>query len=277
MNVIIMTFCIGICMIILAILEPTGLVQISDNQVTAISLAGLFISLASLRSATDNLTPEPPKNSLYFKFGFSLLAAASLFIFPYALHHFDSVQSSMSKMFTLFGFGVVVLMLALQEITIKPLAIQKPTNRIKSGLSVMTEEEYIINRLDDQINWYAKKSSHNQKRFKTLRTIEVTLSLSLPIIIGYIPAFQILTLVASLLGAAVAFIATLLAIGKYHEIWVEYRMICEVLRQEKIAFTTRTGHYATENPFPILVERAESIMCQEHAKWMQVQKPTKTS
>ena len=37
----------------------------------------------------------------------------------------------------------------------------------------MTEEEYLTERLEDQLNWYDKKSQFNQKRFKRLRTVEI--------------------------------------------------------------------------------------------------------
>jgi len=37
----------------------------------------------------------------------------------------------------------------------------------------MKEEEYIQNRLDDQINWYSNKRQFNQKWFKRLRIVEI--------------------------------------------------------------------------------------------------------
>jgi hypothetical protein len=39
----------------------------------------------------------------------------------------------------------------------------------------MTEEEYIEERLNDQIIWYSKKSQTNQKWFKRLRLLEIIL------------------------------------------------------------------------------------------------------
>jgi len=44
----------------------------------------------------------------------------------------------------------------------------------------MGEQEYFEQRLDDQINWYDKKSVFNQQRYKQLRTAEIVLSLLIP-------------------------------------------------------------------------------------------------
>ena len=43
----------------------------------------------------------------------------------------------------------------------------------------MNEEEYLRQRVDDQISWYSKKSRSNQKYFKIISFIEICLSASL--------------------------------------------------------------------------------------------------
>jgi hypothetical protein len=39
--------------------------------------------------------------------------------------------------------------------------------------SSLSEQEYLENRLDDQIDWYDRKSQWNQRWFKRLRLVEV--------------------------------------------------------------------------------------------------------
>ena len=50
----------------------------------------------------------------------------------------------------------------------------------------MSVEDYIKNRLDDQMNWFDKKSAFNQKRYKRLKKVEVGLTISLPVL-GFLP------------------------------------------------------------------------------------------
>lgn len=141
----------------------------------------------------------------------------------------------------------------------------------------MNEQEYLEQRLDDQINWYDKKSMFNQKRYKCLRATELFLSILIPFIAAYIPQYYFLAFVAGAIGVAVAFIAGILSLEKYHENWIEYRSVCETLKREKYMYLTGTGPYAIENPFNILVERAESIMSCEHESWLHLEsypKPT---
>jgi len=135
----------------------------------------------------------------------------------------------------------------------------------------MTEQEYLEQRLDDQINWYDKKAIWNQRRFKRLRSSEILLSILIPFLAAYIPKYHFLVFVVGTIGVAVAFIAGLLSLGKYHENWIEYRSVCEALKREKYLYLTKTGPYGTtENPFAYLVERAEEIMSCEHSSWQQL-------
>ena len=47
----------------------------------------------------------------------------------------------------------------------------------------MNIENYFKERLEDQINWYDKKSNKNQRWFKFLRILEIILSALIPLII----------------------------------------------------------------------------------------------
>ena len=44
------------------------------------------------------------------------------------------------------------------------------------------EAEYLEQRLDDQINWYSKKSSANQAAYKRLRLVEIIAAAAIPYI-----------------------------------------------------------------------------------------------
>lgn len=136
----------------------------------------------------------------------------------------------------------------------------------------MTEEDYLQQRLDDQIRWYDEKSGANQRAYKIIRLTEIVAAASIPVLVGLIPSYQWLVTVVGVLGAAIAVMAGAQSLGKYHENWIEYRSVCESLRNEKYMYLTRSGVYEAENPFRLLVERTESIISRENINWAQVNK-----
>ena len=134
----------------------------------------------------------------------------------------------------------------------------------------MNQEEYIKDRLDDQINWYYKKRGFNQKRYKFYKVSEALLAISVPILSGFstIEGFEWLIYVVAIIGGLITLITIIPSLNKYHENWVEYRLTSEVLKREKFLFLTKSGKYrASKANFSTLVETAEAIMSNENEKW----------
>ncbi|WP_228116249.1 DUF4231 domain-containing protein [Fictibacillus phosphorivorans] len=132
----------------------------------------------------------------------------------------------------------------------------------------MSEESYINERLDDQINWYDTKSMRSQNVYKLFRGLVIILSASIPFFVGFIADFnKHWEYLVSGIGVIIVGIEGWLSITKHHENWIEYRAICETLRHEKYMYLTRTGVYDIENPFKVLVERVESIISKENLNW----------
>ena len=135
----------------------------------------------------------------------------------------------------------------------------------------MNEEQFLKERVDGQINWYDKKSQFNQRWFKCLRVGEIVAAAAIPFLAGYMsnktPAIQI---VVGFLGFIIAIIAGVVALCQFQENWVEYRTTCESLRHEKYLFLTQTEPYNVDNPFPLFVQRVESLVSTENTKWSQL-------
>lgn len=132
----------------------------------------------------------------------------------------------------------------------------------------MNEEEYLKNRLEDQIGWYGKKSKENKTRFRfcqvtqlVLATI-ITLSGSFPI-----EVFSIEVYIIPLIGAVIAIISGLLGLYKYQEHWLEYRTVCESLKHEKFLYLTNSEPYEDTNAFTNLVKNVESLISKENTNW----------
>ena len=138
----------------------------------------------------------------------------------------------------------------------------------------MNEEEYLKDRLDDQINWYDRKSSQNQKTYKRLQFVLIISAASVPFISGYVDNLSYLQYLLGGIGVLIAAVTGLLSLYKFQEIWTTYRTTCESLRREKFLYLTRTDPYIEKNAFNLLVQRVEALLAKENSSWVEVMKKT---
>jgi hypothetical protein len=134
----------------------------------------------------------------------------------------------------------------------------------------MNQDEYIEQRLDDQINWYSRKSGVNQKKYKTWQVIRVIAALLIPILTLFVNEFPEFTYVIGTLGAVIVFIESFIKIFNYKEVWITYRMTSEQLKREKILYLTKCYPYDNSNAFEILVQKCEAIMNSENFGWKEI-------
>ena len=78
------------------------------------------------------------------------------------------------------------------------------------------------------------------------------------------------------LGAITAIAAGVISLYQFREHWIDYRTTAESLKHEKYMYQTRTGPYAEDESFALLVERAEALISQENTAWKQRLKSQKT-
>src|SRR3990167_2912065 len=130
-----------------------------------------------------------------------------------------------------------------------------------------TEQELVSGylRLEQQINWYDKKSGSAQKLFKRLKFTEISCAALIPFIASILPR------VAGFLGVTIVILEGLQHVNQWSQNWITYRSTCEALRHEKYTYLGRTGIYegkSDEEAKRVLVERVESLVSTEHAKWI---------
>ncbi|MBQ4878206.1 DUF4231 domain-containing protein [Pseudoalteromonas luteoviolacea] len=131
----------------------------------------------------------------------------------------------------------------------------------------MDKEQYLIERLEDQITWYDTKSKSNQRWFKSLRVIELVSAAIIPFIAGYSESVPYGTVVIGALGVVIAICAGLASLNKYQENWLMYRTTCETLRHEKYLFMTNTRPYDGDEAFNQFVTRVENLISKENTQW----------
>lgn len=133
----------------------------------------------------------------------------------------------------------------------------------------ISNAEYLQQRLEDQINWYSKKSSVCQTRYKALRIIEIVSAAIIPLLSGMGDKVPCGPWIIGSLGVLIAIAAAAGSLFKYHENWIQYRATSEALKHEKFLFLGRVTPYDGENYFPVLVQRVEGLISKENSTWTQ--------
>jgi Protein of unknown function (DUF4231) len=121
-------------------------------------------------------------------------------------------------------------------------------------------------RLEQQIQWYDVKSVAAQRRFKGVKLCEFVLS-------GLVPITALLVdgRITALIGGGAVILEGLQQLNQWQHNWITYRSTCEALRHEKYSYLARSGSYNGMNDTEAkksLVERVESLVSTEHAKWI---------
>src|SRR5829696_6762225 len=110
-------------------------------------------------------------------------------------------------------------------------------------------------RLEDQINWYDRKSGDNQRRYKWLKLLELAVAAALPV------------LVIGALAAVIVVLEGAQHLYQFQEHWITYRSTAEALKHERYLYLAEAGPYLGEDRHRQLAERIEGLISQEHAKW----------
>lgn len=125
-----------------------------------------------------------------------------------------------------------------------------------------------MERLDDQISWYDRKSKANQTCYKWLKFLTLVSGVLVPVMssIDWGRPY------AATLGIIIVIAEGLQQLNQYQALWITYRSTCEALKHEKYTYLASAGAYAaSEKPLALLAERIEGLVSQEHAKWISSQ------
>jgi hypothetical protein len=132
------------------------------------------------------------------------------------------------------------------------------------------ESDPIMQRLEDQIAWYDRKSQVNQRSYKRIKIVEIIAAAMIPFLAAL--SLPHIAYVTGALGVLITVLEGLLHLNQYQQNWTAYRSTCESLKHEKFTYLAKAAHYATvADPRALLAERIESLVSQEHAKWASVQ------
>lgn len=124
-------------------------------------------------------------------------------------------------------------------------------------------------RLNDQIEWYDKKSSYEKRRHYVIKISQVMLSASIPVLTSFVIDSHWVLRIIGIFGGLVTVLEGMSSVMKFHEKWIQYRTISESLKREKYMFEASAGVYdaANTDEFKTLVERCETIISSENINW----------
>jgi len=129
----------------------------------------------------------------------------------------------------------------------------------------MSNIDYTMERLENQISWYDSKSINNQRTFKLLKIVEIGAAALVPVS----ATMAMPTAITASLGILITLLEGLQHLNQYQHNWITYRSTCESLKHEKYLYLAKAGPYASSNdPHVLLAERVESLVSQEHKKWI---------
>lgn len=123
-------------------------------------------------------------------------------------------------------------------------------------------------RLEDQLNWYDRKSTHCQRWYKGLKFVQISLAVLIPLLSHLDPACA--KWATSIAGAMIAVLEGVQHMNQYSTLWVTYRATAERLKHEKFLFLSAAGPYkgqAEAERLIALAERVEEHVSTEHANW----------
>ncbi len=124
-------------------------------------------------------------------------------------------------------------------------------------------DEYIKDRYDPQVMWYNKKSIMHKNLTYLFQIPIIILAAITPIFASL--EYKELTIISS---ACVTAGIGILKYCKFEDLWYNYRATFETLNKEMVHYKMQTDVYNTvDDPENLFVERVESIISKEFARW----------
>ena len=128
-----------------------------------------------------------------------------------------------------------------------------------------------LERLDDQIGWYDRKSQTAQRRYKILKLAQVIIAALIPLASALsIPGAQF-KWVPAILGLLVLVIEAIQQLNQDQQNWIAYRSTCEALKHEKylyLAAADPMGAPARSRGYPPLRPACRSVSLPEAGQEM---------
>jgi len=136
----------------------------------------------------------------------------------------------------------------------------------------MNKEQYLKDRVDNQIDWYSKKSATNKRMHLWCKGLVIVFSAIIPLLSGFLETGpKYFNYIIGILGMLVAIFAGISELMKFQEKWAKYRTTAETMKHEKFLFLTESIHYIEDQGrFNKFVSRIETLISTENTEWSNI-------
>lgn len=155
---------------------------------------------------------------------------------------------------------------------------------VKRKYQLLCDEQYIKDRLDDQISWHKRKSEWNKKRYLLLKNIESVVAALVPISLGIGsvlygdvngPAHQHISVwltrgISALSGVYLAISNGFFELEGYEQKAKDYEKLYKKLESIRFKYLTRAEPYDEEDAFPRLVYAVENTLHEDLINYFSV-------
>jgi hypothetical protein len=136
-------------------------------------------------------------------------------------------------------------------------------------------EEYLNERVDEQIEWMSKKAKGNKGSYRVLRLLQISLGIMVSAGGYYATSLDFGPQILTGLGALISLAAAWETVNDYQNNWIRYRRTKENLERERLLYRTASGPYRlssaggdeVEASFTLFVSRVEALLSQELDQW----------
>jgi hypothetical protein len=129
-------------------------------------------------------------------------------------------------------------------------------------------------RLDEQIDWYDRRSRSSKRWYIWLKVVQIVTAAAIPVLATAWPSEA---WIGGVMGALIVVLEGLQQLFQLHSNWTQYRSTCEGLRHEKYLWMAHAGPYArTDRADALLAERVEGLVSQEQTAWSSTQRERTT-
>ncbi|MEB3335089.1 MAG: DUF4231 domain-containing protein [Cyanobacteriota bacterium] len=142
-------------------------------------------------------------------------------------------------------------------------------------ISRLGPEDYLNERVDDQIRWLSEKASSSKANYRATRFLQTALGIFITAGGAYANRMDLGPQIITTLGVLVSLAAAWESVNDYQNNWIRYRRALEDLKREKLLYQTTSGPYrldgsemnVQEKSFTLFVSRVEALLAQEEDAW----------
>jgi hypothetical protein len=143
------------------------------------------------------------------------------------------------------------------------------------AISRLGPEEYLNERVDEQIEWMSHKANNNKGSYRILRLLQISLGIVVSAVGSYATTWDYGPQLLTCIGALISLASAWETVNDYQNNWIRYRRTKEDLERERLLYRTASGPYRSsssdgdeaEASFTLFVSRVEALLGQEVDQW----------